>query len=637
MFNHLVRLCRFFQTANWLLVTCICLAACQNKQKPVSQIFDVAKAQAGDFYGLPFPENSRSQIDATMGLVNFPNPASLTILDDYKKVFAANFRGFGTNSAIYLAFDSRLDAKSLAQTAAESLKDSASVRLLDISPDSPDFGRATPILIRYSDFASQYTTSYTLAALPVPGFPLRPKTTYALLINANVKDSTGQPLVQNPLWRERLSKPDAAGLTQLGITPDTAIAGAIFTTADPTADFMTIANYLRSHPELVEFLPWSGPVQWNYFDGVSCHEYNGRIKLPNFQHGQIPYLTEGGGFKFDASGTPVVAQFDEVRVSLRLPETYDAAAGMPYVVYSHGTGGDYHSLRSITRQMCARGIAVIGADQPLHGDRIVEGDPSFLTFNLINPVAMLHNFQQGGLESIAIAMAMEGLTIPAHASPYGVTVAMDKTRQMFMGHSQGALTGLYTLAADGKNFAGAVLSGSSGGLILALLHKVDPIHFPLLLELGLSSIGELDLFHPALSLFQMFGEAADPLNYGRYLLREAHPSIDNWRPLHVYQSEGTVDTFTPPPQAEALAATLGVRWVGPNLQAVEPLALLGQVAPDTLPFSGNIKFDGQIYTGVLIQYPSGHFSTTDDADAWREFADFLSDLAAGETPVIRAR
>lgn len=611
--------------------------ACNTDRQPVSQIFDLALARAGDFYGLPFPENSRAQIDAAMGLQYFPNPASLTILDDYKEVFAKNFRGFGTNSAIYLAFNGSLNAASLPQSAADSLADGASVRLLDITPDSPDFGKATPILVRYSDYASQYTTSYTLAALPAPGFPLRPKTTYALIVNAKVSDSQGDALAQNPAWRARLAEVDATGLTQLGVNADAAVAGAIFTTADPTADFMTIAKHLRAHRELVEFLPWSASVQWSYSDGVSCHEYNGRIKLPNFQHGEIPYITQGGGFKFDAGGEPVVAQFDEVRVALRLPETYDAAVGMPYVIYSHGTGGDYHSMRSITRQMCARGIAVIGADQPLHGDRISEGDPSFLTFNLINPVAMVHNFQQGGLESIAIAMAMEDLTIPAHSSPYGVTVAMDKSRQMFMGHSQGALTGLYTLAADGKNFRGAVLSGSSGGLILALLHKVEPINFPLLLELGLSSVGELDLFHPALSLFQMFGEAADPLNYGRYLLREAHPSVDDWRPLHVYQSEGTVDTFTPPPQAEALAATMGVRWAGPKLEAIEPLELQGQTEPDPLPFSGNIQVADQSYTGVVIQYPSGHFATTDDDDAWREFADFLGDLAAGETPVIRAR
>ena len=613
------------------------IAACSSPTNPTRQVFDGAALRGGDFYGLPFPENLRLDSDDAAGIAHFPNPADLTILNEYKAVFAEHFRGFGTNSAIYIRFNGDLDAASLPTSPADTLLPTSPVRLIDIEPDSPEFGQATPILLRYSEHASQYTPAYVLAALAYPGFPLRPKTTYALLIDDSVRDPRGKPLSPNQNFLDRLNLPDAVGLTTLGIDLADLAAGAIFTTVDPTADFFTVADFLRARPELVTVDPWTPPVTWTYGDGTFCYEYTGRIRLPNFQHGTVPYLTEGGEFRFSDNGTPIVAQTDAVRVTLRLPETYDAEAGMPYVVYSHGTGGDYRSMRSITRQMCARGIATIGADQPLHGDRIVEGDPSFLTFNLINPVAMVHNFQQGGLESIAIAMAMETLSIPAAISPYGETVVMDASRQMFMGHSQGALTGLYTLAADGKNFAGAVLSGSSGGLILALAHKIEPINFPLLLELGLASVGEFDLFHPALTLFQMFGEAADPLNYGRYLVREARPNLPDWRPLHVFQSEGIVDEFTPPPQAEALAATLGVGWVRPALEPVEPLAIAGQTAPAPRPFSGNISHQGQAYTAALIQYPSGHFAVTDDPDAWREFAEFLEDLSARTLPVIRPR
>ena len=86
---------------------------------------------------------------------------------------------------------------------------------------------------------------------PVPGWPLRPNTTYAAVVTTAV----AQP---HPLFRRQLLSADtdvshlahlAREWTRLGRSPDEIAIASTFTTRDPTAEMGAIAQWISDHLE----------------------------------------------------------------------------------------------------------------------------------------------------------------------------------------------------------------------------------------------------------------------------------------------------------------------------------------------------------------------------------------------------
>ncbi len=146
---------------------------------------------------------------------------------------------------------------------------------------------------------------------------------------------------------------------------------------------------------------------------------------------------------------------------------------------SGGTGGDWLSYINggkfkISEQLSSVGLAIASIDQPMHGPRC---DPPLKdealdtkTFNFINITAGRSGFRQSALDSVAMArMARQGLLdVPAEFSPDGKPLQFDPARLMFIGHSQGGLSGSL-LAAVEPDITTFVLSGAGAGLSLAVL------------------------------------------------------------------------------------------------------------------------------------------------------------------------
>ena len=96
----------------------------------------------------------------------------------------------------------------------------------------------------------------------------------------------------------------------------------------------------------------------------------------------------------------------------------------------------------------------------------------------------------------------------------------------------------------------------------------------------------------------------------------------------VFQSQGFIDHYTPPPCIEALGVALGGSPIGPLLEPLDGFALAGR-PPLEAPVTKNL---GE-RTVVFHQYPAaagsdGHFVDFDDPDARRQSVDFLATLAA---------
>lgn len=605
---------------------------------PSTAVFELPRAgqPTSDYYALPFPNDLRRRDDGTLDLDGHPRPNAL--IEEYLTTFAAKFEGFGTNAAIYFRFSAPIDPASLPATPEASLWPGASVYLVDVDPDSPERGQRRPLRFRFEPEPGKFIGPDWLACLPYPGFPLRPETTYAVVVTRRLRAPDGCPVGRatdfDRVLAEGAADPDVARaraayaplLSWLdgpgGDERFDVVAAAVFTTQHPTRLMGRIREVIWRDvpaPRLYALRFRGNYANFALYEGL----YDG----PNLQVGTPPYRLpeDGGEIVVDpATGDPIVQRMEPIRVAISVPYGVVPQGGWPTVLYAHGTGGDYLSfVRDHTAvRMANQGLAVIGVDQVLHGPRNPEGGSDEVAFfNFQNPIAGRDNVRQGALDDFQLVRLVLGLRIEER-HPGGRTHTFDASRIMFMGHSQGGITGPPFLAYE-PLVRGAVLSGAGGLIYYSLILKTKPVDVASLIGNFIRDV-PLDEFNPMLALIQMFIEPADPVNYGP-LIVVAPP--DGVPPKDVFQSEGLVDYYTPPPNIEALGVALGLHPVAPVLEPVDGFALRGR---DVLQpqVSGNVN--GR--TGVFLQYAAapgsdGHFVVFDVPEAVLQHAVFLGSLA----------
>ena len=105
--------------------------------------------------------------------------------------------------------------------------------------------------------------------------------------------------------------------------------------------------------------------------------------------------------------------------------------------------------------------------------------------------------------------------------------------------------------------------------------------------------------------------------------------------MYIYQSMGFTDHFTPLPDIEALAVSIGGDLVAPTLAPIDGLTMRGRSVA-TAPVTSNL--DG--HTAVVVQYQAtqsdGHFVVFDIPAAERQAAEFLGTLARTGTATVVA-
>jgi len=615
------------------ILALLAVAGCGGGE-PVTALFELPRdGHTSEYYALPFPNDLRLRSDGTIDLDDHVRPNELIGL--YLDAVSAGTHGFGTNSAGFVRFSGVIEAGSLPADPTASLAEDATVQLVDVDPASPERGQRRPLLFRFSPYEGESIAANWLGCLPYPGFPLRPSTTYALLVTRDLRGSDGAGVARaadfeavmgdggsDPVVIDARARyaPLLDWLDQPGgLERDDLADAAVFTTEDAVGlvgrarevIYRDVAAPVIRDLTLVD----NGP-DYDTFEGV----YDG----PNFQTGLPPYENpdDGGAIEVDAAGDPVVARSEALRVAITVPPGTTPATGWPIVIYAHGTGGDYRSFidDNTALRMARQGLAVASIDQPLHGPRGDGSDPGEdLVFNYKNPVAALDTIRQGAIDDFQLVRLVTTLTIADAISGRGA-LRFDPDRLLFMGHSQGGLTGTLFVAWE-PLVEGAVLSGDGGLLYQTLLHR------PGIADLVAGFIRDypLDQFNNLLALVQAFAEPGDPANYGPLILREP-PAGGTAK--DVYQSEGLGDSYVPEVTMEALALTLGVQPVSPVLQPVEGFALRGLDVLDA-PVTGNAVGG---HTAVFLQYQpasgnDGHFVVFDVPTARRQHAAFLGSLA----------
>lgn len=616
-----------------VLILCVLAIACSGSDRggdagvaALTALFELPRgAPLSEFYALPYPNDLRRKPDGSLDLDDHPAPSDF--VRGWLDAIATRTHGFGTNAPIYVRFSAAIDPASLPVTG---LEEDASVYLVDVDPASPSLGRRAPLRFHFSADPLGTIGPNWLACQPYPGFPLRPLTTYALVVTRRLRDPGGARAERSADFEAVMAGGGDAAVTRArtayaplrawldggGAPPADVVAAAVFTTQDPTS----LVSRLRAAAVALP-APVARGVEKKASPSALFDLFEGRYDAPGFQTGEPPYLTTGGEILLDEAGLPIVQRTEEMRFALTVPTGAVPAGGWPTVIYFDGTGANYRSFlgEKVAERMAREGLAVISIDPLLAGIRGPSVPSPELTFiNLQNLPAARDNVRQGAADGFTLTRLVAGLAIADGER----THSFDAGRLYFIGHSQGGLTGVAFLAFA-PEIKGAVLSGTGGHLTLLVLNKTRPADVAGLLALFIRDT-PLDEFNNILGLVQAFAEGGDNTNYAPLLVRSPPPGVP---PKDIFQSDGVLDGYIPSVGIEAVAVAAGLSPVLPVLRPVPGFALRA-LDPVSAPVSGNLG--GR--TAVFLQYPQrqgsdGHFVFYDIEDARRQADGFISSLA----------
>jgi len=649
---------------------------------PVQSYFEVPSSSGarppGEFYSLPYPNDIRRG-DGRIDLSDHPIPPesfSLPFVERYVDVAQEDIDGFSTNPVIYFRFSHPYDFGTINEP-------DLNVRIVDITPDSPDYDTEASIEWKTtSGNLSNYICPHWLALRRPVGTPLRAGTTYAAIITTGIKpcgerdddnrctsdsdyergadfaamlggSEPGDPVLA-AAWEKYA--PLREWIDDSGENEGEILNAAVFTTQEPEALLPVLRDEIHDDdmPLISDLTECASPNTQSPCEDADdvnrrgrCQaasddftEVHGRIRLPIFQQGTAPYLEpeDGGGFELDASGTPVIQDHADVCFAMSVPDAPAPAGGYPVLVYAHGTGGAFNGEMGSGgfAQTLATGsvpAVLVAIDLPQHGERVgdSEEEPEGLFYNFLNPRAARDNVLQGAADLLTVVRWVNegGLMIDGDA------VAFDTTRIALMGHSQGA-THTALMAPYEPDAIGVVLSGNGGHLATSMLTKTSPVDIASVVPIGLLDPDE-DFalagggYNPALSIIQSVFDRADPVNYARRMYRD--PAATAPTGHHLFMTYGRGDTFSPEDTqaAYALAGTLPL---------IEPVLEDLRLPRASAPVRENVSADGTLRTVGLKQYQpvdgaDGHFVGTRPGQLGRaDVDDFLEALLAGDTPVI---
>ncbi|MEZ4383633.1 MAG: hypothetical protein R3A79_20040 [Nannocystaceae bacterium] len=571
---------------------------------------EAGKDPSRDFFRLPFPNDAR-RVGGGLDLDGFPeppadlDPAYGVVVDRWLKHLRYDTPGFAVNGAALFRSSS-------------GIAELAGIYYVDITPGSPNYGEKVQGLHFRAENGSVSRGNYIcpnwLAVELVDGVPLRPATTYAVLLSdallpvgadAFVPDDDftamlGAAAPADPkvaaAWERFAPLRDflASPANKLGLSQGSLVGGTVFTTAPNHEPFTGAGAVVDDAPFYVDELhvcaggedsPCSlaaglsdderaerrcGPASDAY------HEIHGRMRIPIFQDGVAPYVSVGGAIAIKGGG-PVIASTDDVCFAMTVPKQ-DAIPenGWPVLVYADGTSGSFRGAvrSSMAARVAAGGVATIALEPVLHGERrndddgdgLVGGlDIYQLVFNVFNPESARDTLVQGALDQLSVIRFADLFTDDALLP--GAAIRFDGETLAFMGHSLGANSGALILPFA-PSVRAAVLSGGGSNLPQALLAKEEPkVQNPVTMqwmaprELLQAAFQErpdrpLTAAHPMLILLNTFVNRSDGDNTSRHLRREPLAGAEA---KHLLDYIGHVDSYAPLRSAGSLAVGAGVQ------------------------------------------------------------------------------
>nr|MBP6831260.1 hypothetical protein [Deltaproteobacteria bacterium] len=251
----------------------------------------------------PFPSDDLSR-EGFIDLSRWPNPSRQRYVQGLIDL-AARVRGFATSSTIYLPLTDEPDATQLPSPAA-SVAPGAAVFLFDL-----DHVELAPVTARWMPDGGPYGGAGLLTLVPVQGIPLRASTRYAAVVMRSLRLARGGTLTTSPTVIALAGGADA-GLSpsaatayraalqglQRALVPTADIAGlAVFRTGDPVGELRAFLEDARARPLPAPAAPL---LRTDVFPGYCV--YQGTVRMPSYQQGELPFGTTGGGWSLTAEG-----------------------------------------------------------------------------------------------------------------------------------------------------------------------------------------------------------------------------------------------------------------------------------------------------------------------------------------------
>jgi len=615
-----------------------------------------------DFWDLPMPSDLRRGDDGSAGFAGWPDADRDEMVQMWlTEADRRTLDGYGVGSGVTLTFNSMIDDESLPEDGLGSLADDATVFLLDVDPESPFRGERIPLRVRYTVAATRFSPSHLLTAMPVFGFVRRPDTRYALVLTEGLDDWSGEPVGRSRAfhdWWEGIEPNDVFDSTRetlelVGVDPDTVLGAAVFTTFDPDATLRRLAAWTERQPTPTLVYDWNHHRSYESFES-----FTSRYTVPVIQSGERNYEEPGEGRIVWDGDDAVIQSTQDVRLALTVPHGPMPPDGWPLTIYLHGSGGSW--LQAIYRGpraeepdapppppgtgpaewLARRGVATLGFDLPLHGDR---GDPpddlGLAFYNILGNIdATVENFHVAVMELLLLSRMMTEMSIDPEGLPMEPgdaadgLVRFDPDRLTAKGQSLGSSIGIPWAGVDPR-LDGAVWSGAGGTLVEVAVEAVEPVPFAPVLagRLGLE-LEELTQAHPLLHAFQTVWDLVDPVAKGRRVFAEPRPGMP---PRPTLMIAGFRDGYFSPASQAALAVSLGVPLAGPEVEPELPAALqLAGIDPADYPAQGNL--DG--VTAAVDQYAAphtlGHYVTFNQEGARHQYTCFLATVGQPGGPVV---
>lgn len=557
-----------------------------------------------DFFATPWPSDGRLLGDGSPDLGLFPG-ADEGLMLTFREAIEGDVFGYSTMPVIYVAFEEPISRIAL-PSAATTLRPGSVAQLIEISEDG--CGERVPILLGADDDGDPYRDAHTLAASPVPGFALRPSTTYAFVLRREFGLDIGLEIAPPPEFVAALDGegPFADSLSLLGrcleqdeLDLESVGVATVFTTQDPTVELRALHAYVTS--DQVDAPVVSGlAIDPELTRDDLTETWRGTYRTPIFQAGAPPY-TEGGGFVFTSTGTPEIQRFEDVPFAISIPDRGDGP--FPVIVQMPGTGGTIEGTIAGRPGIDAidAGFAVATFAPQFHDARAVPGsDPIVHGFNYLNPTSGRSVFRQQAIDtSYFVRVLREAI------SESEIAGRIDLSTLLYGGHSQGGLVGGLIAGVD-SSFAAYVLNGTGSYISVSIVERTDPFDIQALINDVFGVGRRLDVQHPLTALVQLGTDVVEP-----------HALIPHWRGsegrehgAHVMVINGFLDPTTFPRQIDALTIGAGLAPIAPAGWDVDPHDVWDLPSEVALPISGNVEsFAGDPLTMVtFLDGEEGHFT-----------------------------
>ncbi len=537
----------------------------QRQQVKLSAIFDPSNGQ------LPFP-NDLLFSGSQDGTLNIPvAPIEDPTADPFSDPRAAlnTLDGFSTIEPAVVSF-AQTPEFTVSSIDAESVILGETARIFEVTRD-PATGAVTGVVeelldentIRATVIPTDPTTSpngTSIAFAPVR--PLKESTTYMAMVTNGVKNNLGTNLERGTVFgvlagddpqdseqatalqgliNAMLTAGDAAGVPE-----ESVIIAWSFTTQSISPVIQTLKEAAVSTPITIDTplggtgaLSEESPDQANIFAGRMTVPYY--LDMPTAENPVAPlrsfFKTATGDFLSPLDNIPNSSTSVTIPVLMTVPKGTPEAGGWPIAIYQHGITRSRADMLALADAMAFAGFAMIAIDLPVHGilptdDAALFSQPDIerhFNMDLVNNETGApgpdENIDGSGRHyyNLANLLNTRDNTRQAVADLFSLSASLgsldniNPARQVFVGHSLGAIVGTTFLAYADETITNASLASGSGGL--SRLLAASPAFGPAIAA-GLAS-ENIDVDGPSgnefLNAAQTVIDSSDPINHATRL------------------------------------------------------------------------------------------------------------------------